>query len=133
MWYFIIILIIVLIIYGFYSDTKKVQKRNIALGGLKTLFPKFVDAFESMDMELAEDSGTRLLYKKKMSNNTHTNKYLYLALESKFEHIAYGYVINPDGSKINGLNVVVYNNHTTEEVEMTLRKIIVDLEMRGAL
>lgn len=71
---------------------------------MKKMFPEFVEYFESNGFELVENSGVKLLYKTPLPN-PHYNKYLVLGVESKFANIAFGYVTNENGQKMNGPNV----------------------------
>ncbi len=74
-----------------------------------------------------------LVYKKSLTNNSAYNKYLFLGVESKFTNIAFGYVINGNGEKINGLNVEFAKNYRLEEVEMLVRKITGNLQITGVI
>lgn len=132
MWILIVLAIIGIIGYSFYSDTQKVKHRNLSLGGLKTLFSDFATCFEAMDMELVEDTGTNLLYKKKLTNNQYANTYYFIGIESKFENLAYGYVLFPDGKKIKSSNYKVYNNYTLEEMTKITMSIYKELTLKGA-
>ena len=132
-WVIIGLIIVGYIIWKFNSDSKEVQRRNQAFGGMKKLFPEFVDYFEENGYELVEDSGTKLIYKRVLTNNPPFDKYLFLGVESKFTNIAFGYVITGDGKKINGLNVEFRKNFRPEEVEMIIRKVIGDLKLRGVI
>lgn len=130
-WAIIIIGIVIYIIWKFNSDSKTVKRRNQSFGGMKKLFPEFVEYFESNDYELTEDSGTKLIYKKPLTNSPPFNKYLFLGIESKFTNIAFGYIITGEGKKINGLNVEFRKNFRPEEVEMIIRKITGDMKIQG--
>jgi len=132
-WIIIAIIVIGYILWKFNNDSKQVQSRNQSFGGMKKLFPEFVEYFESNGYELTEDSGTKLIYKKALTNNPPFNKYLFLGVESKFTNIAFGYLITGDGRKINGLNVEFRKNFRPEEVEMIIRKIIGDMQLIGMI
>jgi len=132
-WVVIVLVIIISIIWKFNQDSKEEQRRNQSFGGMKKLFPEFVDYYELNGYELVEDSGTKLIYKKALTNNSTFNKHLYLGVESRFTNIAFGYVIKSDGKKINGKNVEFRKDIRPEEVEMTIRKIIGDFDLRGIL
>jgi|GEM_PF-6090484 hypothetical protein len=132
-WALIGLIVIGYIVWKFNSDSKRAQLRNLSLGGMKSLFPDFVEYFENNSMELVEDSGTRLVYKKALTDNPPFNKYLYLGIESKFTNIAFGYVINGAGEKSDGLNVEFYKNTRPEEIDMIIRKVVGDLYLKGIL
>ena len=132
-WFLVILIIAGYIIWKFNIDTKEVQRRNNSFGGMKKLFPEFVEYFEENGFELVEDSGTKLIYKKSMTDNPPFNKYLFLGVESKFTDIAYGYIITGDGKKINGLNIEFRKNFRKEEVEMIIRKVTGKLKLNGHL
>ena len=104
--------------------------RNLSFGGMKKMFPEFVEYFEENGYELAEDSGTKLVYKLALTNNPPFNKYLFVGIESKFTNIAFGYLITGNGKKINGLNVEFRKNFRPEEVEMIVRKITGNLHSK---
>lgn len=132
-WFILIIVIVGYVIWKFNDDSKKVARRNESFGGMKNMFPEFVEYFENNDFEIVENSGTKLIYKKALTNNPPFNKYLFLGVESKFTNIAFGYVINGNGEKSNGLNVEFAKNYRLEEVDMIYRKIIGDLNLSGKL
>lgn len=121
------------ILWKFNDDSKKVERRNQSFGGMKNMFPEFVDYFESNQFELVENSGSKLIYKTPISDNPPFNKYLFLGVESKFTNIAFGYTINANGKQSNGLNVEFSNNYRNEEVDMIIRKIIGSIEINGVL
>lgn len=129
-WVIIIAVIIGYILWKYNKDTKEVQRRNQSFGGMKKLFPEFVDYFESNGYELVENSGMKLLYKKELTNNPPFNKTLHLGIESKFTNIAFGYIITGDGKKIKGLNVEFRQNFRPEEVDMIIRKITGSLNIQ---
>lgn len=131
--WFILILIGGYVFWKFNDDSKKVARRNESFGGMKKMFPEFVQYFEDNGFELVENSGAKLVYKKSLTNNSAFNKYLFLGIESKFTNIAFGYVINGNGEKINGLNVEFAKNYRLEEVEMIVRKIIGNLKITGVI
>ncbi len=132
-WFIIIIGVVGYVLWQFNSDTKRVKGRNLSLGGMKKLFPEFVEYFETSGFEFVEDSGTNLIYKKALTKNPVRNKYLFLGLESKFGNIAYGYIITEDGNEIYGLNVELSKVITPDDVEMTIRKITGQLRLQGHL
>lgn len=132
-WLILVVIVAVYFLWKFNSDSTAVQRRNMSLGGMKALFPEFVKYFEKNSMELVEDSGAKLVYKKPLTNNPPFNKYLYLGIESKFTNIAFGYVITGDGKRIDGLNVEFYKNYREEEVDVIVRKITEDLTLRGII
>lgn len=119
----ICLIIVGFIIWNFKKDSKEVQHRILAYGGIKKLFPEFVGYFEENGFELVEDSGSNLVYKKALTDNYPYNKYLFLGIESKFTNVAYGYVISVNGKKTNGMNVEFPKNFRADEVEMIIRKI----------
>jgi len=133
MWFIFIIIVVSYVLWKFNDDSKKVARRNESFGGMKKMFPEFVEYFEQNGFELVENSGAKLLYKKALTNNNPFNKYLFLGVESKFTNIAFGYLINANGEKINGLNVEFAKNYRLEEVEMTIRKIVGNLEINGLI
>lgn len=133
MWFIFIIVVVSYVLWKFNDDSKKVARRNESFGGMKKMFPEFVEYFEENEFELVENSGAKLLYKKALTNNSPFNKYLYLGVESKFTNIAFGYLINANGEKTNGLNVEFAKNYRLEEVEMTIRKIVGNLEINGLI
>lgn len=130
-WIILIAIVVGYIIWKFNSNTKEVQRRNISFGGMKKMFPEFVEYYEESGFDLVEDTGTKLTYKMALTDNPPFDKYLFLGVESKFTNIAYGYVITGDGKKINGLNVEFRKNFRPEEVEMIIRKITGDLKHSG--
>lgn len=132
-WFIIILVVGGYIFWKFNNDSKKVERRNQSFGGMKKMFPEFVEYFESNGFELVENSGTKLLYKIPLSDNPPYNKYLFLGVESKFTNIAFGYTINANGQKTNGLNVEFAKNYRLEEVEMIVRKIVGNLKLSGAI
>jgi len=132
-WFILILIIVGYVFWKFNDDSKKVARRNESFGGMKKMFPEFVQHFENNGFELVENSGAKLVYKKPLTNNPPFNKYLFLGVESKFTNIAFGYVINGNGDKINGLNVEFAKNYRLEEVEMIVRKITGNLELNGTI
>jgi len=132
-WVVIILGIVGYIIWKFNSDSKSVKRRNQSFGGMKKLFPEFVEYFEANGFDLTEDSGTKLIYKKALSNSPPFNKYLFIGIESKFTNVAFGYIITGDGKKVNGLNVEFRKNFRSEEVDMIIRKITGDFMIHGHL
>jgi Holliday junction resolvase len=132
-WFILIIIIGGYVFWKFNDDSKKVERRNESFGGMKKMFPEFVQHFENNGFELVENSGSKLVYKKPLTNNSGFNKYLFLGVESKFTNIAFGYVINGNGEKINGLNVEFAKNYRLEEVEMIVRKITGNLQITGVI
>ena len=132
-WLILIIIIVAYIIWKFNNDSTSLARRNETLGGLKKLFPEFAAHFEKNGFELVENSGVKLIYKKGLTNNLTFNRFLYIVIENKFTNIAYGYIINSNGTKINGINVEFPSNYKLEDVEMIIRKIIGNLDIRGAL
>ena len=129
----IIGVIVIYVIYKFSSDAKEVQRRNVSFGGMKKLFPEFVEYFEFNDFELVSDTGTNLIYKMALTNHPPFDNYLFLGIESKFTNIAYGYIITSDGKKVNGLNVEFRKNFRPEEVDMIIRKITGNMKLKGFL
>lgn len=132
----IIIIICIIVIYVFSKfryDSQNVQIRNISLGGMKKLFPEFVTYFEKNGFEFVEDSGTNLVYKKNLTNNQKSNKFLFLAIESKFMNIMYGYIITKDGSKVKSANVPFSKNYKLEDVEIIIRMITDEFHVLGHL
>ncbi len=83
-WVIVIVIIIGYIIWKFNSDKKVVQHRNISFGGMKKLFPDFVEYFNENGFELVEDTGTKLTYKKALTYKSPFNKYLFLGVEKCF-------------------------------------------------
>lgn len=132
-WLILIIIIVAYIIWKFNNDSKSLARRNETLGGLKKLFPEFAAHLEKNGFELVENSGVKLIYKKGLTNNLTFNRFLYIVIENKFTNIAYGYIINSNGTKINGINVEFHSDYKLEDVEMIIRKIIGNLDIRGAL
>lgn len=132
-WIIFIVVIIGYIIWKFNDDSNKVAQRNESFGGMKKMFPEFVEYFENNDFELVENTGSKLMYKKALTNNSTFNKYLFLGVESKFTNIAFGYVINGNGEKNNGMNVEFAKNYRLEEVEMIFRKVTGHLQITGKL
>lgn len=130
-WIILIAIIAGYILWKFNSDKKEVQYRNISLGGMTQLFPEFVAYFEMNNFKLVEDSGTKLIYKKALTNNPPYNTFLFIGVESKFTNIAFGYIIKGNGEKIKGLQFEFRKNFRTEEVEMIIRKIIGDFQLNG--
>ncbi len=132
-WIIFIVVIIGYIIWKFNDDSNKVAQRNESFGGMKKMFPEFVEYFENNDFELVENTGSKLMYKKALTNNSTFNKYLFLGVESKFTNIAFGYVINGNGEKNNRMNVEFAKNYRLEEVEMIFRKVTGHLQITGKL
>ena len=132
-WIIFIVVIIGYIIWKFNDDSNKVAQRNESFGGMKKMFPEFVEYVENNDFELVENTGSKLMYKKALTNNSTFNKYLFLGVESKFTNIAFGYVINGNGEKNNGMNVEFAKNYRLEEVEMIFRKVTGHLQITGKL
>lgn len=100
---------------------------------MKKLFPEFVNYFEKNGFELVEDSGTNLVYKKALINNQRSNKFLFLAVESKFANLMYGYIITKDGSKVKSANVPFSKNYKPEDVEIIIRMITDEFHVMGHL
>ncbi len=132
-WVIIIVIIIGYIIWKFNRDSTELQRRNISFGGMKKLFPEFVEYFEENGFDLVEDSGTKLTYKISITNNPPFDKYLYLGIESKFANFVFGYIITGSGEKIIGLTVEFRKNFRPEEVEMIIRKVTGNLKLSGHL
>lgn len=132
-WFFMAVIIGGYIFWKFNNDSKKVEMRNQSFGGMKKMFPEFVEYFESNGFELVENSGAKLIYKIPVSDNPPFNKYLFLGVESKFTNFAFGYTINANGKKTDGPNVEFVKNYRLEEVDMIIRKIVGNLELNGAL
>ena len=132
-WIIFIVVIIGYIIWKFNDDSNKVAQRNESFGGMKKMFPEFVEYFENNDFELVENTGSKLMYKKALTNNSTFNKYLFLGVESKFTNIAFGYVINGNGEKNNGMNVEFTKNYRLEEVAMIFRNVTGHLQITGKL
>jgi len=133
-WVIIIISIIAIYVFSkFSNDSKSVQKKNISLGGMVKLFPEFVSYFEKNGYELVEDSGTDLVYKKLLTNNQKSNKFLFLGLESKFTNIMYGYIVTQDNKKIKSANVPFSKNYKPEDVEIIIRMITDEFHVSGHL
>ena len=128
-WFIIGVFIIGYMIYKFNDDSKKIAERNESFGGMKKMFPEFVQYFEENNFELIENSGSKLIYKKSLTNNDTYNKYLFLGVESKFTNIAFGYTIGGNGVKKNGLNIEFAKNYRIEEVEMIMRQITENLDI----
>lgn len=132
-WVIIILAIGGFIFWKFNKDSKEVEIRNQSFGGMKKMFPEFVDFFELNDFELVENSGTKLIYKKPVSENPSINNFVFLGIESKFSNIAFGYVINGNSEKIESLNVKFPSNYRSEEVDMIIKRILGDLEFKGGI
>lgn len=132
-WFILIVAILLLVVLKFSYDSKEVQERNQSLGGMRKLFPDFVDLFNKNGFEFVQNTGTKLLFRKSLDYNSSANKYLYLGLESKFTNFAFGYVITSDGEKISGKSVEFKGDYSQDDVEMIVRKITGDLKLRGIL
>lgn len=131
-WLLIISPLVIYLLWKFNRDSKKIKAQNISNGGLMSMFPEFVNYFENNDFTFVEDTGTKIIFKRQVTNATFA-KYLYLGIESKFTNIAFGYIVAPNGRKINGINIEFNNTTNPEEIEMIIRKITGNLQLNGYL
>jgi hypothetical protein len=70
-WFILILIIVGYVIWKFNDDSKKVARRNESFGGMKKMFPEFVEYFENNGFELVENSGAKLIYKKTLTDKPH--------------------------------------------------------------
>lgn len=65
MWIVIILIVIALLVFlKFQVDTQKVKERNMTFGGLKNLNPQWTDVAKENEMELVQDNGTDMEFRK---------------------------------------------------------------------
>lgn len=131
MWVFYIVVIALIIFIKFYTDTQKVKKKNLILGGLKKLMPQWVDFAKKNGMELVKDDGKDMEFIKRFGNDSGPSFEFYLAIQSSFGHIASGWVIQSNGNKIKTGNVEFKDNPTQETIEYIFGLIAEDLKSKG--
>lgn len=132
MWIVITLIVIALLIFfKFYTDTQKAKGKNMTLGGLKTLFPQWVDFAKQNEMELVKDNGKDMEFKKRVKDDSGSFFEFYLAIQSLFANIASGWVINSKGKKIKSGNVVFEENPNQENIENIFELIVKDLKSKG--
>jgi hypothetical protein len=110
--FIIILIIIVVIIFLFQKDKRKAIRSNIIRGGLKNLFPNFVDFCErvyedygengEMKMQLARDDESYLEYKVPIFRGKIAIAHIYYGIENSIGTYAYCYVISNNGYKHSG-------------------------------
>jgi len=118
-------------VMNFLKDSRKVKKINISLGGMRKLYPDFVEFFEREGFELVEDSGTKLVYRKAITDNIRFNEYLFFGLESVFTLIAFAYITNGMGEKIRYVNYNIGKKCSSEDIEFIYKKLLFDINSRG--
>ena len=124
---FIIILAAgIFVFYLFNNDRKDVKINVLQRGGLKSIYPKFVNFIEqanagsylgqfSIDetrFVLAKDDGEYLEYKFPMYN-VDLAGYYYIGIHHTFGTFAYCYCINSKGKKIEGYMRELHNGRST--------------------
>jgi len=133
MWILVFVFIIIVLIFiKFQSDTKNVKERNLKFGGLKNLFPAWVNFARENNMEIVKDSGTDMDFRRRVYENGNSFYEFFITIQSKTANIASGWVIHSNGKKIKSVNVTFGNNLNRESVEKVVEIIAEDLASKGA-
>ncbi|NWJ52962.1 MAG: hypothetical protein HXX14_19080 [Bacteroidetes bacterium] len=133
MWILLIVFIIALIVFlKFQLDIQKVKEKNRLSGGLKNLFPQWVDFCVENKMDLVQENGTDLVYKQRINNPSGEFIEFYIGIQSEFTNIAYGWVVHSNGSKIKSSNYQFGKIPNEQDIEKIFDVIINDLKAQNA-
>lgn len=135
MWIFIIIVLIVIILVAVVkNDNKQIQIDNLQNGGFRKSYPLFTKHLEDVyGMSFYEDFGNSFSYSKTVldENNQNGTLYVGLKLNTGREPIIHSSVINFNGVKFEGSNVIYYN--IIEHIETGIIASIEKLTNNGVL
>ncbi len=118
----------IFVYYLFSNDQKDLKIKVLQNGGLKRIYPNFVNYIEmanagsfshdlSLDatrFELVKDDGEYLEYKFPIySFNRHLSGYYYIGIQHSFGTFAYCYCKNSQGKKVEGYISELHNGRNT--------------------
>ena len=123
----------IFIFYLFNNDRKDVKIKVLQRGGLKTIYPNFVEYahqahdidesflnFDSPPLQLAKDDGEYLHYKYPIVHGDTNYGYFFIGLHHTFGTIAECYCINKNGRKIEGFMRELHNGRTSNPLDRSV-------------
>jgi hypothetical protein len=132
---FIIIAAALFIFYLFNSDRNNVKQNVIQRGGLKSIYPNFVEYaqqandintsflnFDSPPLQLAKDDGEYLHYKFPIVHGGTNYGYFFIGLHHTFCTIAECYCINKNGRKIEGFMRELHNGRSSNPLDRSVEE-----------
>ena len=133
---FIIILAAgIFVFYLFNNDRKDVKINVLQRGGLKSIYPNFVEYaqqahdinesflnFDTQPLQLAKDDGEYLHYKFSIIHGGTNYGYFYIGIHHTFCTIAECYCINKNGRKIEGFMRELHNGRSSNPLDRSVEE-----------
>jgi hypothetical protein len=124
---------VIFILYLFTNDKKDVKIKVLQRGGLRHIYPNFVQYveqahdqslsfsnFDTTPLQLIKDDGEYLQYKFPINHGDTNYGYYYIGIHHTFCSIAECFCINRNGKKINGFMKELHNGRSSQPLDREL-------------